>query len=88
LRTQGVEPPGKSLPRWLVRAIAAGAEIAWRTFRLKSAPPITRTAVRLVGEEVTLDDGKARRDLGYRPVVSIEEGLRAMSERATAAPTG
>lgn len=78
LATQGLEPGDRSLPRWLARAVAAGAEAAWRGLRLRGAPPLTRTAVRLIGEEVTVDDSRARQELGYREVISREEGLAAL----------
>ena len=42
-------------------------------------PPVTRTAVLLIGQEVTVDDAKARRELGYRPVTEREAGLAAIA---------
>ena len=47
----------------------------WTLGGLAGEPPVTRTGVRLVGEEVTVSDAKARRELGYAPVVSREAGL-------------
>jgi len=38
--------------------------------------------VRLIGEEVTVSDAKARRELGYQGRMTREEGLREMAERA------
>jgi nucleoside-diphosphate-sugar epimerase len=75
LETQGVTPSEGGLPFWLARATAWTAEAVWRLFRLKGEPPVTRSAVRLIGEEVTVDDGKARRELGYAPVITREAGL-------------
>jgi nucleoside-diphosphate-sugar epimerase len=34
--------------------------------------------LRLIGESFTLDIRKAQRELGYRPVVSWDQGLQAM----------
>jgi len=34
--------------------------------------------LRLIGKPFTLDIGKAQRELGYRPVVSRQQGLEAM----------
>jgi hypothetical protein len=39
---------------------------------------MTRQMLRLIGEPFTLDIGKAQRELGYRPVMSREQGLKAM----------
>jgi nucleoside-diphosphate-sugar epimerase len=80
-----VTAPDKSLPRWVARAAARACERAWRTLRLSGMPPVTRTAVALVGQEVTVSDEKARRELGYAPVVTLEEGLREMRDLASGA---
>ncbi|MEW5848129.1 MAG: NAD-dependent epimerase/dehydratase family protein [Myxococcota bacterium] len=80
LKTQGVDPGNGSIPRWLAYAAASTAEAVWRTFHLAGAPPVTRTAVLLVGEEVTVSDAKARREIGYVGRMTREEGLRQMEQ--------
>lgn len=74
-RAHGVEPGARSVPRGLLYAVAALSELAWRTLPLRGAPLITRTALLLAGEEVTVNDAKARRELGYVGRVTLEEGL-------------
>ena len=54
------------------------AELTWRLFRIAGEPPVTRSAVRLIGEEVTVSDEKARRELGYIPVITLEAGLKEL----------
>ena len=71
LATQGVDAGTRSLPRWLVRATVALT--SWM-----KRPPITRTAFALIAHEVTVDDSKARRELGYTGGKSIEAGLAEM----------
>ena len=78
LHTQGIDPSPRSIPRWLARAIAYGSEWVWRTFHLQGSPPLTRSAVHIIGEEVTVNDCKARRELGYQGHVSREVGLAGM----------
>jgi nucleoside-diphosphate-sugar epimerase len=78
LETQGLSPGERSLPHGLALVLARVCELLWRTLRLSGAPPITETAVRLIGEEVTVNDAKARKELGYREVVTREAGLAAM----------
>jgi nucleoside-diphosphate-sugar epimerase len=78
LATQGVDPGGKSVPRWFVRLLAGAGEWVWETFGLKGEPPATRMAVHLFGEPVTVNDAKARRELGYVGRVSREQGLAAL----------
>jgi nucleoside-diphosphate-sugar epimerase len=78
LETQGVEAPSRKLPTGFARAAAAASEAAWRVLPLKGEPPLTRTMIWLSAQEVTVDDSKARSELGYEPVVSIEEGLEGL----------
>lgn len=77
LETQGLRSPDRSIPRGLAYALAAASEAACRALGI-GPPPLTRTAVLLVGEEVTIDDSKARRELGYRGEVTRERGLVEM----------
>jgi len=78
LATQGVSIPDKTAPRPLVKALAAAAEGVWQGLALSGEPPLTRQAVMLAGEEVTVNDAKARRELGYVGKVTIAEGLEEM----------
>jgi nucleoside-diphosphate-sugar epimerase len=84
LETQGVEPPTRSLPVWLGKAVAAGSEGTWRLLRLKSEPPLTRLALWLSSQECTIDITKARTELGYEPVVSRADGLAGLRAAAAA----
>lgn len=61
-------------------AYAAGwaAEVVWRAARRPSEPPITRFLALQLGESHYFDISAARRDFGYEPRVSTEEGLRRM----------
>ena len=79
LATQGVTLEAGSLPRSGAAMIAAVSEAAWRHLPLRGPPPLTRMVVQLFGQEVTVDDGKARRELGYRGHIGIDEGLRLMA---------
>ncbi len=75
LRSAGVTPPTATVPFWVARSGAWLAEATWKMFGKAGAPPITRSAVQLFGREVTVDDGRARRELGYVGKVSIAAGL-------------
>lgn len=75
LKTQGLEPSNRNMPMFLAQGVAALVEIIWKAFSLKNDPPITRTALKLMGEEVTVNDSKARQELGYKGLVTIEKGL-------------
>lgn len=76
--TAGVSLPDRSIPGWVARAAAPVLEGVWKTLPLRGKPPVTRLAAALLSREITIDTDKAQRDLGYEPVVTIEEGLVAM----------
>ncbi len=82
VRTKGVTPPSRTAPLWLADTIAAVSEAMWRLFRLGGMPPLTKTAVNLMFREVTVRDQRAREELGYRPVVTVEEGLAELAREA------
>jgi nucleoside-diphosphate-sugar epimerase len=79
LAIRGVTAPGGSIPRPVATALAATCETAWRALPLPGAPPLTRLAVWISALECTLDDSRARAELGYAPVVTREAGLAALS---------
>jgi nucleoside-diphosphate-sugar epimerase len=78
LGTRGVEAPARSIPTPVARTAAAICEPLWRRLPLPGEPPITRTAVWLSSLETTIDISKARSELGYEPVVSVDQGLEAL----------
>ncbi|MBX3620500.1 MAG: NAD-dependent epimerase/dehydratase family protein [Rhizobacter sp.] len=78
LRSRGVEPPRRSAPLPVAWRLAGIMEWVWRSFGRSGEPPITRQMLRLIGKPFTVDIAKAERELGYRPVVSWEQGLAAM----------
>jgi hypothetical protein len=59
--------------------VAGSAEGVWRLLRLRRELPLTRFRARIIGEEVTVNDVKARQELGYVAKVSREAGLAAMA---------
>jgi nucleoside-diphosphate-sugar epimerase len=86
LATQDVSVPDKSVPPAVATAAAVAAERAWRLLKRPGPPPLTRFAVWLSSKECTLDISRARRELGYRPVRSRDEGLAEL--RLDGARTG
>jgi nucleoside-diphosphate-sugar epimerase len=80
--TRGVTLPANSVPSWLADTIGAVSEGAWRTFGLSGEPPLTRFSAMIMSRDAVLKDDKARAELGYRPVISREDGLRQMKTDA------
>lgn len=75
IRTQGVEPPTRTMPLGLAKAAAAACEGTWKLLRRKDRPPLTRFTVWVSALECTIDDSRARDELGYREVKTREQGL-------------
>jgi nucleoside-diphosphate-sugar epimerase len=80
LATQGVTPPDRSLPAPVARAVATVGETAWRVLPLPGRPPLTRLAVWLSALEATIDITRARTELGYAPVRTIDQGLEELRQ--------
>ncbi len=78
LRSQGVEPPSRSLPAWSAAPMARVCEAAWKLLPLPGEPPMTTFRSWILTQECTIDIAKAREELGYAPIVSHEQGLAAM----------
>jgi nucleoside-diphosphate-sugar epimerase len=75
----GLPPVNKSISSR--KALIAGAvlENFYKLFRLRSEPPLTRFVARQLATSHWFDISAARRDLGYEPIVSIDEGLRRLA---------
>jgi nucleoside-diphosphate-sugar epimerase len=68
-------PPRRRLSLGAALAVAGALEAVY-TFLPGREPPLTRYTVRMLAQDSTLDITAARRDLGYAPRVSVEEGLQ------------
>lgn len=73
--TQGVSVPDKRVSLRTASLAASVCEWLWDHLPLPGRPPLTRMAINLGAREVTVSDAKARRELGYRGLVSIDQGL-------------
>ena len=87
--TQGVSIDGlRSMPYWLAFTFGRLMEIfAALTFK-KGDPPLSRSLVRMIGREFTIDDSAARHDLGYVGEMSTEAGRKMYLDAIEAARKG
>jgi len=72
----GVPVPTFRLPYVLLYAVSAACEFACKPFRI--SPPLHRRRAEWFRATRAFDISKARRDLGYEPKMTPEEGLRIM----------
>lgn len=82
IATQRVTPPAKSVPGSVARALAFVVEGIWKLFRFKGEPPLTRFAAAIMSRHCTIRIDKIKKDMGYKPVISVAEGLKTMPKLA------
>ena len=75
LQAAGAPPVSKTLPFPVAYAAGALLEFGWRLLRLAGEPPMTRFLAEQLSTAHWYDISAAQRDVGYRPKVSIADGL-------------
>ncbi len=78
--SRGIVLGEKSVPAWAADTIGACCEALWMLLPLKGGPPLTRFSAMIMSRDAVLSDDKARAELGYRPVIGVADGLRALSQ--------
>lgn len=81
LKTQEVETTKLSIPSSLARLLGWAIETTWKILRLKSEPPLTHFAAAMASSDCTIRIDKARTELGYAPIINIEQGLSELAEQ-------
>jgi nucleoside-diphosphate-sugar epimerase len=78
----GFTLPDRNVPAWLIGAIAYVSEKAWRILPLPGRPPLTRFTAGIMSCDCVLVDAKARRDMGYQPPFTMDQGMVALAASA------
>jgi nucleoside-diphosphate-sugar epimerase len=86
LAAAGLPPVTRSVPAGLAYLAGWAAEALYKALRLRGEPPMTRFLARELATAHWFDIGAARRDLGYEPSVSLEEGLRRLAAHLATGP--
>lgn len=81
----GLPPVERSIPFRLAWCAGAMFEALYSLLGLSREPPMTRFVARQLATAHWFDISAARRDFGYEPVVSTEEGLRRLAAEAKTA---
>jgi len=69
----------RSVPGWFADSLGGACEFVWGTFPVKGDPPLTRFSAMILSRDCILSDAKIRAEMGYRPVVSVDDGMRALA---------
>lgn len=80
LDAAGLPPVTRSISPTLAYKIGVVCESVWKLFRLSGEPPMTRFVAKELATAHWFDLSAARNDLGYRPKVTIDEGLKRLKE--------
>ncbi len=80
LASAGLPPVTKKIPQWVAYGVGAMMETAYRLMGRSDEPLMTRFLALELSTAHWFDISAARRDLGYEPRVSMEEGFRRMGE--------
>lgn len=80
LATAGIAVGEGSAPGWLMRSVGSVVESTWRLLPTDSAPPVNRVEAYMVSHPQVFDDSRARSELGYMPVITVDEGLARLVE--------
>jgi nucleoside-diphosphate-sugar epimerase len=75
----GLSPVTKSVSPWKARLAGRVLEAVYRTLRLPGEPAMTRFVAAQLSTPHWFDISAAKRDLGYEPRVSVDEGLKRLA---------
>lgn len=79
LQAAGEPPVTRHVGARTAYGVGAVMEAAWALLPLRGEPPMTRFVARQLSTAHWFDLSAARRDLGYDPSVSIDEGLKRVA---------
>jgi nucleoside-diphosphate-sugar epimerase len=69
-----------SMPYWLAVNLGRLMDTVWASTRMEGDPPMSRSMMRMIGREFSVNDAAARRELGYVGRTSRTDGLRGYGE--------
>ena len=80
LAAAGLDPIDRTVPEKLAYGVGWLLEFIYGILKIESEPPMTRFLAKQLSTAHWFDITAARKELGYTPAVSIEEGLSRLSE--------
>ncbi len=80
LGAAGLAPVNKRISPWRIYFIGAALEWMYTALRIKQEPIMTRFLAKQLSCSHWYDLSAARRDLGYVPVITTEQGLKQLTD--------
>lgn len=80
LAAAGMPPENRSISPHAAYAAGIACEVIWKMLRLSGEPPMTRFVAKELATAHWFNIDAARRDLGYQPQISMQEGLQRLSQ--------
>lgn len=80
LKAGGLPPVSRSVSHKTAWRIGAVLEFVYKTFHISGEPPMTRFVADELATAHWFDISAAKKDLGYVPKISSQEGLRRLEE--------
>jgi 2-alkyl-3-oxoalkanoate reductase len=80
LDAAGLPPVRRTIPVSVAYALGWWLEGVYGLLRWQAEPPMTRFLARLLSTAHWFDISAARRDLGYEPLVSLDEGMKRLRQ--------
>ena len=82
LATQGITSPENTVPRWLISSLAWLGNFVYSVSGGRMQSPLNRQVYATSAVEVTFVIDKAKKQLGYTPVKSIEQGMLELMRKS------
>jgi nucleoside-diphosphate-sugar epimerase len=76
----GLQFPKRKISYKAAHGLATALEAIYTLIPTHPEPPLTRVSVSMIAHSTTLDISAAKRDLGYTPRVSVDEGYQKFME--------
>jgi nucleoside-diphosphate-sugar epimerase len=86
LRAAGLEVEVKPVPPAVAMVAGTVIEGVWKLLRLRSDPPLTRWSAAHLSTAHWYDISAAKQDLGYEPLISIDDGLERLATTLQPSP--
>ncbi|MCP4346103.1 MAG: NAD-dependent epimerase/dehydratase family protein [Desulfobacterales bacterium] len=80
LKAGGLPSVSRSVSQRTAWTVGAVLEFVYKTFHVSGEPPMTRFVAEELATAHWFDIGAAKRDLGYIPKISTEQGLQLLEE--------